>query len=441
MDIAAGMTQAIVSVALATWWIVVPLLLFFVLKETWLVYARDRYIKDMTWTMLEIKVPKEILTTPKAMEQVFASMYASYSHGISFLYAYLDGFVDDWYSFEMVGHAGGIHFYIYAPSNRRNMVEAAIYARYPDAEIHEVEDYVSLLPEKMPNETYDLWGTDLVLKRESAYPIRTYLEFEDSVEERRLDPVSAIAEVMSGLKDDEMIWMQVVVCPSDASERVGNRWKEEGEEIISKITGREEKKSKGVFAGLFSGLGEWMRNLIWAPIEHPIWASETKEERAATLKFLNPSEQEVVKAIDRTIAKLGFETNFRFFYIGKRQSFTNAHAIAVMGANRQYNTNNLNELRPGAGLTLVSGWKPRFIPFYKKWMLFSLKKKLYESYKARRLGSRRVGKYRPAGGKLMTMNIEELATIYHFPITAVKAPKLRRLETRKGEAPSGLPIE
>jgi hypothetical protein len=30
--------------------------------------------------------------------------------------------------------------------------------------------------------------------------------------------------------------------------------------------------------------------------------------------------------------------------------------------------------------------------------------------------------------------------VFHFPIVSVEAPLLRRLETRKGEPPSNLPI-
>lgn len=435
-DILIGILEGVYQVATLTWWIFLPIILFFPLRKIYLTYIQDYYIKKMSWTLLEIKVPKEILKTPKAMEQVFAAMYADYTHGISFLQLYFDGLLDSWYSFEIVGHAGGIHFYVYTQAKRRNVVESAIYSEYPDAEIREVPDYTGVFGSILPNENYDLWGTDFILPRESAYPIRTYPYFEESVEERRLDPIANLAEVMSRLNEDEAIWLQVVISPSDYT--IGNDWKKEGEAVIDKITGRQAAESK---PGIGAILADWFSNLFMAPVEHPIWPDPKEKAAAAVIKFLNPSEQEVVKAIDNKISKLGFETNIRFLYIDKRDAFTSANAIAVMGSVRQFNTQNLNNLKPGKYLTLNKGWQWRFIPFWEKWELLYKKRKLFVAYRDRQLNSRRVGKFRPSGDKISTFNTEELATIYHFPIVAVGAPKLRRLEAQKGAPPAGLPIE
>ncbi|MBI4160011.1 hypothetical protein HY504_02495 [Candidatus Wolfebacteria bacterium] len=424
------------TVAKEIWWLFLPFIFFPSLRRTWLTYVQDRYVRSIDWVLLEIKVPKDILKTPKAMEQIFAAMYASYSHGLSFLYLYIDGFVDYWYSFEMAADASGIHFYIMTPAKQRNMVEAAIYAQYPEAEILEVSDYVNELPRKMPNQMYDLWGTDLGFGKPSAYPIRTYPYFEANVEEQRLDPISGLAEIMSGLKEGEHLWWQVIVAPSDGSPYIDNKWVEEGEAVIAKITGEDVKKKSG---GFLADVAEWARNVIWAPMELPIWG-EAKPEEKKQRQILNPAEQEIVKAISAKIAKLGFETKVRFIYIGKRDGFTNANAVAVMGAERQFNTQDLNQLKPCKEITLLSGWKPRFVPFYKRLMLFSQKKKLFDNYRTRRLGSRRIGKWRP-GGKIFTFNTEELATIFHFPLGVVKAPKLRRLDFKSGGPPAELPVE
>ena len=39
------------------------------------------------------------------------------------------------------------------------------------------------------------------------------------------------------------------------------------------------------------------------------------------------------------------------------------------------------------------------------------------------------------------LNIEELASIYHFPAITVKSPLTPKVESRKGEPPIGLPIQ
>ena len=64
------------------------------------------------------------------------------------------------------------------PKNR-NLVENAIFSQYPDAELHEVEDYTKRLPQVLPNAEYDLFGADFTLQKEDAYPIRTYIDLED----------------------------------------------------------------------------------------------------------------------------------------------------------------------------------------------------------------------------------------------------------------------
>jgi hypothetical protein len=39
------------------------------------------------------------------------------------------------------------------------------------------------------------------------------------------------------------------------------------------------------------------------------------------------------------------------------------------------------------------------------------------------------------------MNIEELATIWHFPLPFVKTPLLQKAGAKRAEPPTGLPVE
>ena len=439
MDLLLGIATSAWNVFTDVWWLILPFILFFPLRDLWAIYLRDRTIKKMTWSLFQIKVPDNILKTPKAMEQVFASMYASYSHGINFLLKYIDGMVDDWYSFEIVGNSHGINFYVFAPSNRKAVVESAVYSQYPDAEVVEVEDYTELLPKSLPNKEYNLWGSDLKLNRESFYPINTYSYFEDAQEEKRLDPISAIAEVMSGLKENEWLWWQIVICPSDSSKGIDNQWVEEGEEKISELAG-QKKQPPG--PGFTENLGEWLQNLAVAPVQIPEWGFGKAEEKGPTFKFMNPSESDVAKAIHTKISKLGFDTTIRFIYIGPTRDFSSAVGTAVFGSIRQFNNPKLNTFGPGKELTLISGgnWKGKFIPFYKRLMLASRKKKIFSNYKKRKLRSKYVDKYRPSSAPIVTFSTEELATLYHFPTMLVKAPMMQRTESKRGGAPVNLPI-
>jgi hypothetical protein len=437
-EIYQGIIRSIIGLFLNVWWLVLPIVLFAMFWRFRLIYLRTRYVDAFSWRTFELKVPKEILKTPKAMEQIFSSLYSIYA-GLTNLEKYWDGKVQRWISFEMVGHGGGVYFYLQVPYSSyiglfdfRNLVESAIYAQYPDAELHEVEDYTDLMPSALPNEIYDIWGADFILANDNYLPIKTYQQFEETQEEKRLDPIAAVTEVMSNLKEGEMIWLQFLVSPlgGDALDE----YKKAGEAKIAEIVGRKLATKKG---GPPTTLWDWVKNFIKAPVEHPTWPGEIKGETTQVMKFLSPDEQDMVKAIANKISKLSFETVIRFIYIDRRDSFTPLNIAAVKGAFFQFNTHNLNAFKFGKAITNFDSVMARIIPKYKELRILSKKREIFDAYRTRRFG-----KYnRTRDEKFPILNVEELATIYHVPAIMVEAPRLRRIEFKKGEPPAGLPIE
>ena len=414
-----GLYLAIRDVWSQVWWIALPVITFFVFWEFWLLYIRYKFIVAIKWDIVEVKIPKEILKTPKAMEQVFAAAHAPYSYGLRFLEKYWEGMVEYWFSFEIVGFAGESHFYIRTPKQFRNLIESAIYGQYPGAEIKDAEDYVRHMPYVLPNKNLELFGNEQILKNPNCYPIRTYPMFEESVEERRVDPIAGLLETMAKLKTDEQIWIQILARP------IGDEWKKEGEDIINKMFGREKKKT-GFWE--FFGLGVTAGELVRAPFEHPSLEAKKKDKDQLNLKFLvlSPSEKEVAEGIGRKIAKLGFETTIRFLYIDKRDAFSRDNVAAVQGFFRQFNTQDLNLLRPNKKTmsAAVHG-------LFKQTRLNLRRRILYERYRDLIFGPK---KPKPI------LNIEELATIYHFPITGVETTYLEKVESRKGGPPAALPM-
>lgn len=409
-----GVFQNIFRILAVSWWIVLPLILLFIFLDFWLGAVRKTYIQKISWKLLEVKIPREILKTPKAMEQVFTAVHATYSGGIKFWDKWWKGKIEDWTSFELVGYAGGVHFFVRVAEPFRNLVESAIYAQYPDIEIVEAENYVDLLPSVLPNEVYDLWGTDFILATDDAYPIRTYPYFEERVKEQRLDPIAAITEAMSKLKEEEMIWLQFLVRPT------GDKWKKEGEKLIANLVGKKAKSERT----LLENLEIFLRNLIKAPFTPPVWPDEEKEGPLTQVSFLTPGEKDVVAAVENKISKLGFESVVRFIYIDKAASFSRANVSAVIGAFRQFNTQNLNAFKPDSRATTKAN------PPFKNHKLYYRKRRIFDAYKLHLFPK-----------KFSILNTEELATIYHYPTTFVEAPMLKRLEARRGGPPAGLPIE
>jgi len=45
------------------------------------------------------------------------------------------------------------------------------------------------------------------------------------------------------------------------------------------------------------------------------------------------------------------------------------------------------------------------------------------------------------GAKAVVFNIEELATLWHFPMSHVKTPLVQKAETKAAEPPADLPME
>ncbi len=414
-----GLYLAVADVWGQVWWIVLPFITALFFWKYWMLYIQYKFIVAIKWDIIEVKVPKEILKTPKAMEQVFAAAHAPYSYGLRFLEKYWEGIVEYWFSFDIVGFAGESHFYIRMPKQFRNLVESAIYSQYPGAEIIEAEDYVKQMPRILPNKNFDLFGNEQVFLKPSCYPIRTYPMFEESVEERRVDPIAGLLEIMSKLKGDEQIWIQILTRP------IGSDWTKEGEKIINKMLGKEEKKKPG-FWELF-GPGVTAGEVLRSPFEHPSIEAGKKEDRPNfKLLMLAPSEKEVVEGIGRKIAKLGFETTIRFIYLDKRETFNKSTAASIQGYFRQFNTQDLNLLRPHKP-TMTAGVHGLF----KKLRLNLRKRILYERYRDLAFSPK---KPKPV------FTIEELATLYHFPIFGVGTMHLEKIESKKGGPPASLPI-
>lgn len=422
LDILQGILTSILSVTAVFWWVVLPFILGFLAWKFWLYYIYVSHLRSIKWVLLEIKIPALIEKTPKAMEQIFAATYGIYSFGFKFMQKYWEGHLhEDWISFELIGFAGGVHFYVRVPDNYRNMIESSIYSQYPDAEVVEAPDYQDLFPRTLPNKTYDIWGTDYYLIRANPFPIRTYPYFEEPVKEKRLDPIAAITEAMSKLKNDEAIWIQMFVSPTGPD--AGDDWQKEGEVIRDKLIGRKKPTQRG----FSQKIGEFFKNLTIAVFQHPEWMEDAKKDEVNRMMMLTPGERLVVEALENKTSKLGFRTNIRFMFIDKRDSFTRSHIASVMATFHQFTVQDMNGFRPNLDtMTIIRG----NVKYFKSTRLWHKKRSLWEAYKRM---------YWPA--RTSILNTEELATLYHFPSIVVEAPLLRRLGSKKGEPPSGLPVE
>ncbi len=95
-----------------------------------------------------------------------------------------------------------------------------------------------------------------------------------------------------------------------------------------------------------------------------------------------------------------------------------------VGALNQFTMQNRNAIVPGSATSVHYA--------FKKERLAKVKKKFVQNFKKRKLKS---------GLNPYVLNIEELATLWHFPLPFVKTPSIQRSQTKRSEPPMNLPIE
>lgn len=416
-----------------TWLVVLIVFVFIAVdigKRSWLVALHRKNLANIKWVLLEITIPKGNLKSAKAMEQVFTSIHSIKTFGFTFLDTWWKGKMQEWVSFELVGDASGISFYMRVPVNKRAMVEAAFLSQYPESEIHEAEDYLAHFGEAVPNDVYNLFGMDFVLYGDNHLPIKTYQAFEENIEERRIDPLATLFEVLSALRGDETVLIQLLVRGTEVE------LKDKADEMINKVMGRPGKAKKATGTDFIM---KFITNFISAlsplhPAEPPVWGSAKKEEKGGGNRP-SPGEQDILKAVGNKVSKTTFECILRFIYIDKKETFNDANITAVQGAIRQFNIPNMNGFRPNMATMAIPSAVGRF---GRKAKLLLRKQRLFQAYVDREMPELP----KPPGKlnlKTSIYSVEELATIYHPPTTYVGAPNLKHLEAKKGSAPMNLP--
>ncbi|MEW5805242.1 MAG: hypothetical protein AB1721_00730 [Patescibacteria group bacterium] len=423
------------------WWLVLPPVLFFVALDYWKNYKKEQFVSKIEWVVLELRVPQDIEATPKTMEQVFSSLAATASSP-GWKDEAKEGKVPLWLSFEMLGqHKQGVSFFVRIPKEFQRLVETQIYSQYPQAEISLAEDYIKRFS-SLPDNYYDIWGAELALAEEAVYPIKTYPFFEEVKEEKRLDPLAPFLEILSHLKEGEEIWLQIVLrgLTKDQSKAL----KEESKKSINKLIGKKEEEKKPGTFGFAKGLVDETKNVakkfvadigpaLGAPAGGEEKKEEKKEDRPSLIQFLTPGEKEKVEKAEEKLSKTVFETEIRVVYVAPKSIFDKkSHSSAVKSYFRTFNLAHLNGFKEKDG--------PKH-PFYLKWFFgknleFQDINKFFKACAGREIG----GPETKDILKKLILNSEELATLYHFPLTKVEAPRLYRLQTKKYEPPPNLPV-
>ncbi len=386
---------------------------------------RKKAKEKKSFVCLGIDVPKNNKRGPDAVERMFAHLSA----------------IDkkDDISLEIAGIEGEIMFFIYAPDKYRDLIEAAVYTAYPSAEVFEVEDYTKGVPENFPNDKIDVWGADLMLSNPDPYPIRTYPEFEHKMSKEFNDPLVDLLEVLGKLRMGEQVWIQFIIKPA------GTTLKEKGEKLVKKLNKGDSGDDKSYFVENLIDAFLWPFKKV---VDFFISIERGKEDKKDD-KDPATNKKAITKIQDK-ISKIAFDTKISLVYIAEKQVFSKSRGvIGILGALNSFNTLDLNgfEINKNA-IIKGKGLKPEkqenaqktaSIVSYKersrvwnvesKWKRF---KNNFSKITTIELGEEADKNY---------LNIEELATLYHFPTDDINAPLVKKTGSKRGQPPVGLPTK
>ena len=408
-------------------WIPISIIFLWGFFQIWVDYIQSKWYATQKFILLAIDVPRNNVQTPKAVESIFA--YLAGAHGsLNLIEKYWLGMFQLGFSFEIVSIDGYIQFLVYTPEKFKDLVESAIYSQYPDAEIVEVNDYTTGIPTKYPNEVYDVWGSEFILANKYVYPIKTYKEFGDPLslnpETQFKDPMASLMDLCSSLKKGEQLWYQIVIKPIDFE------WTKAASKEISKILGEKVASEKNIadkIIDMILNLLSDFSDMIYKLGEGSS-AKEEKKDDSFKMMNLKPSEKRKIEAIEEKISKIGFEFKIRFVYVARKEVMNKPKVVnGFVGYMKQFIDVNLNNLKPDTKKTATTASY-----FLKDYIINTRKRKIVSNYKARSIWS---------GRKPGILNIEELATLWHFPLeTVVKAPLIQKVPGRKAEPPMSLPV-
>jgi len=388
-----------------------PALLAILFWNKWVGYVRALYIASLNPVLLEIQIPRDIAKTPRAMELVLTAMNVGPGE-TTFISRWWEGKVRPWWSLELVSIEGKVHFYVWTFESQRTFVESQFYAQFPDIEIHEVEDYMHGIDGSDPN--LKVWGMEYAFGKPDAYPIKTYIDFEldqpvkDS--ETIADPISGVFEKLSALGPGEIVALQIIVRKNNGFKydefypwSSGKDWKDDAKAEIEKMY--EESK--------------------------PTNTDPVSGEIVDGYPQLKPAQVNTIKALERSIDKVGYDVGIRSIYVTKKDSFDGGRIGATLvQIFSPFKSGTLNSFNPSHywHVSLDYPWQDIGGKTTKKYS-----EEVIDAYR------RRGFFHPPYDHDVIVMTPEELATIYHFPTAETKAPGIDRIPSTKGEAPANLP--
>jgi len=219
-------------------------------------------------------------------------------------------------------------------------------------------------------------GTEMKMKENDVLPIKTFQSFE-------VDPLASITATLAKFDEKEEAWVQLVIQPASST------WHKKSEKYQAAMKGGG---GGGINAGdVFKAL--------WTP----------PEPGSATAPKLADHQQVQVSGAEEKSQKLAFECSLRIVYRGTvPEHMAKLKLQSIIASYKQFNT------------TYLNGFESKHV---------TSDPTLTHLYRLR--GHNKNG---------FSLNIEEMATLYHLPHTNVETPFILWATSQTAEPPASLPI-
>ena len=327
--------------------------------------------------------PDEIRAKIAAMEQFYANFLYLQGKG-EFLSESLT------VALEIASETGGedISFYVAVPNKIENSLEKYVQGVYPNAVVEKVpEDYTIFEPENEAAAAY------LTLSEPSCFAINTYKKLET-------DPLTNITNALSKIYPNEGAAFQIILRPASFN------LKKSIDGVISLIKKGESAKEaiKKAYPANLSG-GEAIKAMNAA------FSTALSEARKKPDDQNKPVQVDdiAIAALQEKAQKPGFEANVRIVSSAKEKQRAEEILESLKSAFSQF-ASSFNSFRvkdvKKAGLN-------KFIYNY-VFRNFDPKQKI-------------------------VLNLEELSSIFHFPLPHIESPNIKWAKTKEVAPPSNLP--
>lgn len=295
-------------------------------------------------------------------------------------------------SFEIANSAKEeeIVFFIAIPIKFREAVEKQVTSFFPNASLEKSKDFNIFSPGSFTE------GAILELKNKYIFPIRTYENLE-------VDPLNAIANALSKLDTvQEGAAVQVIIKPTDPG------WRSAGRVIAHKMQQGKQLKDVHSTSYLFKA-GKEIGKTFYSTVISSKEKEESNPFEAKTVQ-LTPEEQEMVKGLEQKSSKTGFEVNIRLVASSSSQERSQQILAQLENAFAQFENSDVNCFK------VKTRVKQKDIAYD-----FIFRNFVHE--------------------QAIILNTEEIASIFHLPISATETPKIKWLKSNAAPPPLDIPRE